>query len=46
MRVPAVRSQNGVWIQWPTWFVWRWGQRFPADIGFRENPDVQWREAA
>lgn len=41
----AVRSQNNVWIAYPSWFVWKWAQRFPEDIGFRDNPDVQHREA-
>lgn len=21
---------------WPNWFSWRWGQRFPEDIGFKD----------
>jgi hypothetical protein len=49
-----VRSINNVWIGYRTWFIWRWAQRFPEDIAFIDNPDVQahmapddsWREAA
>lgn len=44
--VIAVRSMNGEWIAWPSWFVWRWGQRYPTDIGFRDNADVWHRETA
>lgn len=39
----VVRSHHGVWIGWPSWAVWRWAQRFPTDIGFRENADV-WKK--
>lgn len=46
MTVIAVRSSHGVWIAYQNWFVWKWAQRFPEDIGFRDNPDVQWRVAA
>lgn len=46
MNVIAVRSHNGVWIGYGNWFVWRWLTRFPEDAEFRDNPDVQWREAA
>lgn len=44
-----VRSHHGIaytWIAWPSWAVWRFGQRCPEEIGFRDLEDVQWREAA
>ena len=44
-----VRSHHGrahTWILWPSWQVWRFGQRAPEEIGFRDIEDVQWREAS
>jgi hypothetical protein len=44
--VIAVRSQNGVWIGYGAWWIWRWLTKFPEDAEFRDNPDVQHRMAA
>jgi len=46
--VIAVRTYHPVasqWIFWPSWPVWRFGQRCPELIGFRDIEDVQWRES-
>lgn len=42
----SVRSHNGVWVLYGSWFVWKWAQRFPEDIQVRDNPYVQHRRAA
>jgi len=31
------------WIGWPSWAVWRFGQRCPEMIGFRPVEDVTHR---
>lgn len=44
-----VRTHHGhayTEIVWPSWAVWRFGQRCPELIGFRDIEDIQWREAA
>lgn len=33
-------------IGWPSWPVWRWAQRYPEDIGYRDAEEIHWREAA
>ena len=41
MAVFMVRADyRSPWIYYRSWFVWRWGQRFPEDIGFA---DVEYR---
>lgn len=32
------------WIGWPSWAVWRFGQRAPEMIGFRVVEDLQHNE--
>lgn len=39
-----VRTVNGVWLHWPHgWPMWRYGTRFPEEVGVRSNRDVQHR---
>lgn len=42
-----VRSHHGAaftWVAWPSWAVWRFGQRAPEMIGFRDIEHVVWVE--
>jgi hypothetical protein len=40
----SVRTSNGIWLYWKYgWPMWRYGTRFPEEIGVMENRDVQYR---
>jgi hypothetical protein len=44
--VVAVRSVNGVWIAYASWFVWRFLTRFPEDTAFADSVEVHHHEAS
>lgn len=38
--VTVASPSTGEPQNWPSWFVWRWGQRFPEDIGWETHTYV------